>query len=98
MFRNFIRLTLAIISCAMCVGAAAQTPPVRDEGRQLLEERRAREREERLLQETPTPQQAAPRVQMPSDFTKPDDVEDTEPLFLIERIAVNGNSVLTDRE
>ena len=97
MLQSSIRHALAVAACAMCVGAAAQTPPVRDEGRQLLEQQRAREREERLLQETPTPQGTAP-AQLPSDFASPDDVADAEPLFLIERIALKGNSLLADND
>ena len=97
MLRSSIRHALAVAAYALCVGAAAQTPPVRDEGRQLLEQQRAREREERLLQETPTPPGTAPE-QLPSDSSSPDDVADAEPLFRIERIALKGNSLLTDND
>src|SRR3954454_5281565 len=97
MLRNASRRLLAVVACAVCLEAAAQTPRVRDEGRQLLEEQRARDREERLLQETPVPQ-VATSLQLPADPADPDAVADAEPLFLIQRIALKDNSLLTDTE
>lgn len=98
MLRLFTRHALAIVTCVMSVGVGAQTAAVRDEGRQLLEEQRAREREERLLQETPEPKQAGAQPVLPGDLANPDDVADAEPTFLIQRIALQGNTLLDDKE
>lgn len=74
----------------------AQTAPIRDEGVQLLEGQRAREREERLLQAPPKEQgvTAAPDV----SAAKPEDVPDNEPMFAIVHIVLRGNTVLSARE
>jgi len=98
MVRILSRCALAIVTCVLSIHVSAQTPPIRDEGRQLLEEQRAREREERLMQETPEPKQAQPQPAAPDDFANPEDVADVEPMFLIERIALKGNTLLSDEE
>src|ERR1044071_2117235 len=98
MLRFITRHFPAIVACIVCVHVNAQTPPVRDEGRQLLEEQRAREREERLLQETPGPRNAEAQSAQPSSLPKPDDVADSEPMFLIQHIALKGNTLLKVRE
>jgi hemolysin activation/secretion protein len=98
MLRLTARQILALVTCIVCVHANAQTPPVRDEGRQLLEEQRAREREDRLLQETPEPKQAEAQPAQPSDLADPDEVADVEPMFLIQHIALKGNTLLKASE
>src|SRR6478672_2765247 len=98
MMRNPSRCALGIVTCVLSIHVGAQAPPVRDEGRQLLEEQRAREREERLMQQTPEPKQAQPQPAAPDDFANPEDVADVEPMFLIERIALKGNTLLSDEE
>jgi hemolysin activation/secretion protein len=87
---------LAAIAGLTAVSASAQTAPIRDEGKQLLEQERAREREDRLLQAPSKEQgvQGAPAV----DAANPDDVADTEPMFAIERIALQGNTLLSQRQ
>ncbi len=87
---------VAVIAALFCIVASAQNAPIRDEGVQLLEQERAREREERLLQAPPKEQgvQALPAP----DTANPDEVADDEPMFTIERIALKGNTLLRERQ
>jgi hemolysin activation/secretion protein len=85
---------------ALCEGALYGQPVVpsiaEDPAKRLQEEERTRERERRLIQETPDVD-VKPVTEQEDDGRSPKDVPDVEPMFIITEIEIVGNTVLDAR-
>jgi hemolysin activation/secretion protein len=92
-------ITVGCILFACTTHASAQTPPVDDPARRLLEEERARQRDERLTRPLPEIDTGATaNGDGRDDGRSPAEVAEVEPTFVIDDIVLRGNSRLSRNE
>ncbi|GHU28597.1 hypothetical protein FACS189497_04460 [Betaproteobacteria bacterium] len=98
---RFLRKTFAGIGCALLLcavlPAAGQSLPTQidDPARRLLDEERARQRDERLTRPAPEIQTG---VTSEDDGRAPADYPEVEPTFAIRQIVLKGNTLFPERD
>ncbi|MDR0247287.1 MAG: ShlB/FhaC/HecB family hemolysin secretion/activation protein [Burkholderiales bacterium] len=91
---------IAFFFCSPVANAQFAVPavPMEDPAKRLQEEERTRERERRLVQETPGIEEKKPSTIQEDDGRSPGELPDVEPMFKIDEIDITGNTILTNRE
>lgn len=92
-----LRLLLLCFAClfAMPATAVETSTPLDDPARRMLEQERARQRDERLQREAPSIEAAEQPV---DDGRSPADLPESGNTFQIREIVVNGNTLITGDE